>query len=64
MKQLRLEKKRESKKRKRSEETDNERQHRLEKDRVYQKQKYAKRRPQPINEINQQDYLKLFIIIV
>jgi hypothetical protein len=27
---------------------------------VYQKQKYAKRIPQPINEINQRDYLELF----
>ena len=49
-----------SKKRKRSEKTDSEKQIRLERDILHKRQKRAKKVPQPPCEMNQQDYLNMF----
>ena len=55
-----LEKKRQSKKQKRSNETDSERQVRLEKDRQSKKQKQGRKASQLPHEIHKQDYLNMF----
>ena len=58
--QIRLQKDSESKKRKRSAESDTNRQMRLEKERLNKKQKRARKVSQPQHEINQQDHLNVF----